>query len=127
LEIYLIDGTYELFRHFYALPPAKDAKGREIAAVRGVVASIGGMLKTGVTHIGVATDHVIESFRNPMWPGYKTGAGIAAELLGSTATAESQIDQALTDSFPASDSPPWTLGVASPPPTAIRKPKRQRD
>jgi 5'-3' exonuclease len=82
LEIYLIDGTYELFRHFYALPPAKDAKGREIAAVRGVVASIGGMLKTGVTHIGVATDHVIESFRNPMWPGYKTGAGIAAELLG---------------------------------------------
>jgi len=81
LEIYLIDGTYELFRHFYALPSAKDAKGREIAAVRGVVASIGGMLKKGATHIGVATDHVIESFRNAMWPGYKTGAGIAPELL----------------------------------------------
>ena len=81
MEIYLIDGTYELFRHFYALPSAKDAKGREIAAVRGVVASVGGMLKKGVTHIGVATDHVIESFRNSMWPGYKTGAGIAPELL----------------------------------------------
>jgi 5'-3' exonuclease len=81
LEIYLIDGTYELFRHYYALPSARDAEGREIAAVRGVVASIGGLLKSGVTHVGVATDHVIESFRNALWPGYKTGAGIAPDLL----------------------------------------------
>jgi 5'-3' exonuclease len=80
LDVYLIDGTYELFRHYYAVPSAKDANGMEIAAVRGVVASIGGLLKTGVTHIGVATDHVIESFRNALWPGYKTSAGIPRDL-----------------------------------------------
>jgi 5'-3' exonuclease len=80
LDVYLIDGTYELFRHYYALPSAKDAGGMEIAAVRGVVASIGGLLKSGVTHIGVATDHVIESFRNALWPGYKTSAGIPPDL-----------------------------------------------
>lgn len=91
MEIYLIDGTYELFRHFYALPSAKDAKGREIAAVRGVVASIGGMLKNGATHVGVATDKVIESFRNAMWGGYKTGAGIAPELLAQFPLLEEAI------------------------------------
>src|SRR3989337_2235566 len=80
LDVYLMDGTSELFRHYYALPSAKDAGGMEIAAVRGVVASIGGLLKSGVTHIGVATDHVIESFRNALWPGYKTGEGIEPEL-----------------------------------------------
>jgi 5'-3' exonuclease len=80
LDVYLIDGTYELFRHYYALPSAKDAGGLEIAAVRGVVASIGGLLKSGVTHIGVATDHIIESFRNALWPGYKTSAGIPPDL-----------------------------------------------
>jgi 5'-3' exonuclease len=80
MDVYLIDGTYELFRHFYAVPSARDAQGREIGAVRGVVASIGGLLKTGVTHIGVATDHIIESFRNDLWPGYKTGAGIDPHL-----------------------------------------------
>jgi 5'-3' exonuclease len=80
MDVYLIDGTYELFRHFYALPSAKDAEGREVAAVRGVVGSIGGLLKTGVTHLGVATDHVIESFRNDLWPGYKTGAGVDPDL-----------------------------------------------
>jgi 5'-3' exonuclease len=80
MEVYLIDGTYELFRHFYAMPSAKDASGQEIAAVRGVVASLGGLLKSGVTHIGVATDYVIESFRNDLWPGYKTGAGIPRDL-----------------------------------------------
>jgi 5'-3' exonuclease len=79
--IHLIDGTYELFRHYYALPSALDADGREIAAVRGVLASIRGMLREGVTHIGVATDHVIESFRNGLWPGYKTGEGIDPALL----------------------------------------------
>jgi hypothetical protein len=74
--IHVIDGTYELFRHYYALPSARDADGREVAAVRGVLASIRGMLRDGATHIGVATDHVIESFRNGLWPGYKTGEGI---------------------------------------------------
>ena len=81
MEIHLVDGTYELFRHFYALPSARDTDGREIAAVRGVVGSILGMINGGATHVGVATDHVIESFRNDLWPGYKTGAGIDPDLL----------------------------------------------
>jgi 5'-3' exonuclease len=81
LEVYLVDGTYELFRHYYALPSARDAEGREVAAVRGVLASVLGMMKEGVTHVAVATDHVIESFRNELWPGYKTGAGIEPDLL----------------------------------------------
>lgn len=80
MDVYLIDGTYELFRHYYALPSARDSQGQEVAAVRGVVASVGGLIKSGVTHLGVATDHVIESFRNDMWPGYKTGAGIPPDL-----------------------------------------------
>ena len=79
--VHVIDGTYELFRHFYALPPAQDEDGREVAAVRGVLASIRGLLQAGATHVGVATDHVIESFRNGLWPGYKTGAGIDPALL----------------------------------------------
>jgi 5'-3' exonuclease len=81
LEIYLVDGTYELFRHYYALPSARDSDGREVAAARGVLASVLGMIKGGATHIAVATDHVIESFRNQLWPGYKTGEGIEPDLL----------------------------------------------
>lgn len=81
LEVYLVDGTYELFRHFYALPSKRDAQGREVAAVRGVVHSILGMTAYGVTHVGVATDHVIESFRNRLWRDYKTSAGVDANLL----------------------------------------------
>lgn len=82
MDVHLIDGTYELFRHYYALPSARDANGREIAAVRGVLASVLGMMKGGgATHIAVATDHVIESFRNNLWPGYKTSEGIEPDLL----------------------------------------------
>jgi 5'-3' exonuclease len=81
LDVYLVDGTYELFRHYYALPPARTPDGCEVAAVRGVLASVLGMIKGGVTHIGVATDHVIESFRNELWPGYKTSEGVEAALL----------------------------------------------
>ena len=81
MDIYLIDGTYELFRHYYALPSARDQDGREVAAVRGVLASILGMIKGGAEYIAVATDHVIESFRNELWPGYKTGEGIDPDLL----------------------------------------------
>jgi 5'-3' exonuclease len=81
LDVHLIDGTYELFRHYYALPSARDEDGREVAAVRGVLASVLGMLKGGATHIAVATDHVIESFRNGLWPGYKTGEGVEPDLL----------------------------------------------
>ena len=80
MEVHLIDGTYELFRHFYALPSARDRDGVEVAAVRGVLGSILGMVQAGATHIGVATDHIIESFRNEMWAGYKTGEGIDPEL-----------------------------------------------
>ena len=82
MHIHLIDGTYELFRHFFAVPSARDAEGREVGAVRGVIASILGLInRGGATHVGVATDHVIESFRNRMWRGYKTGAGIDPALL----------------------------------------------
>jgi 5'-3' exonuclease len=81
LEIHLVDGTYELFRHFYALPSARDRDGREVAAVRGVLSSVLGMIKGGATHVAVATDHVIESFRNQLWAGYKTGDGIEPDLL----------------------------------------------
>jgi 5'-3' exonuclease len=80
MDVHLIDGTYELFRHYYALPPAQDADGREVAAVRGVVASVLGMISGGATHVAVATDHIIESFRNRLWPEYKTGAGIEPDL-----------------------------------------------
>jgi 5'-3' exonuclease len=81
VDVYLIDGTYELFRHFFALPSARDEEGREVAAVRGVLMSVLGMINGGgVTHVGVATDHVIESFRNQLWPGYKTGEGIDPNL-----------------------------------------------
>ncbi len=75
MEVYLVDGTYELFRHYYAVPKARDAQGREVGAVRGVLKSVLGMIRGGATHLAVATDHVIESFRNDLWPGYKTGAG----------------------------------------------------
>jgi 5'-3' exonuclease len=81
LHVHLVDGTYELFRHYYALPSARDAQGREVAAVRGVLTSVLGMIRNGATHIAVATDHVIESFRNNLWPGYKTSAGIEPNLL----------------------------------------------
>jgi 5'-3' exonuclease len=81
LNVYLVDGTYELFRHYYALPSARDKDGREVAAVRGVLASLLAMIRDGATHIAVATDHVIESFRNELWPGYKTSAGIEPDLL----------------------------------------------
>ena len=80
MDVFLIDGTYELFRHYYAVPSARDRDGREVAAVRGVLRSLLGMMTVNTTYIGVATDHVIESFRNRLWSGYKTGDGIAPAL-----------------------------------------------
>ncbi len=80
MKVHLVDGTYELFRHFFGAPPHRNAAGREVAAVRGVVGSVLQLLGEGATHVGVATDHVIESFRNDLWPGYKTGAGIDPDL-----------------------------------------------
>jgi 5'-3' exonuclease len=81
MRVYLVDGTYELFRHFFAVPSHRTREGMEVGAVRGALGSVLGMLEEGVTHLGVATDHVIESFRNDLWPGYKTSAGVAPELL----------------------------------------------
>src|SRR5918993_2979476 len=80
MEVHLVDGTYELFRHYYAVPSARDANGMEVGAVRGVLASVLGLITKGATHVGVATDHVIESFRNRLWPAYKTGEGIDPAL-----------------------------------------------
>ena len=80
MHVHLIDGTYELFRYFHAVPAALDADGRDVGAVRGVLQSLLGLVRYGATHVGVATDHVIESFRNDLWPGYKTGAGIPPAL-----------------------------------------------
>jgi 5'-3' exonuclease len=91
LEVHLVDGTYELFRYYYALPSARLSDGREVAAVRGVIGSLLGMITAGATHIGVATDHVIESFRNRLWYGYKTGAGIDPALLSQFGLLEEAI------------------------------------
>jgi len=94
LEIYLVDGTYELFRHYYAVPPAKDSDGHEVGAVRGVLASVLGMIKGGATHVAVATDHVIESFRNQLWQGYKTSEGIEPDLLSQFTLLEDVLSSA---------------------------------
>ncbi len=75
-DVHLVDGTYELFRYFFARPSHVTARGEEVGAVRGVLSSMLMLLDDGATHIGIATDHVIESFRNDLWPGYKTGEGI---------------------------------------------------
>jgi 5'-3' exonuclease len=80
VKVHLVDGTYELFRHFYGAPSHRNDAGQEVAAVRGVVGSVLQLLAEGATHVGVATDHVIESFRNDLWPGYKTGEGIDPDL-----------------------------------------------
>ena len=79
--VHLVDGTYELFRHFYGLRRFNKGEDPPFGAVIGVLNTVLGMIETGATHIGVATDHVIESFRNGLWPGYKTGEGIEPALL----------------------------------------------
>ena len=81
MKVHVLDGTYELFRHHFALPAHTTSSGRPVAAVRGVIESVLNLLaERDVTHLGVATDHVIESFRNDLYAGYKTGEGIDAEL-----------------------------------------------
>ena len=92
MDVYLIDGTYELFRHFYALPAAQDANGQEIAATRGVLTSVLSMIERGTTHLGVATDHVVESFRNNLYPGYKTSEGVDPELLSQFPILEEALE-----------------------------------
>jgi len=92
MDIHLVDGTYELFRHFFAVPPATDLNGQEIGAVRGVLHSVLSMLERGATHLGVATDHVVESFRNDLYPGYKTSEGVAPELLSQFPILEEALE-----------------------------------
>ena len=81
MRVHLVDGTYELFRHHFAVPSHRDPAGIEVAATRGVVGSVLMMIEEGATHVGVATDHIVESFRNDRWPGYKTSEGMEPELL----------------------------------------------
>jgi len=94
LEVFLVDGTYELFRHYYAVPSARDERGREVGAVRAVLSSLLGMIKGGASHIAVATDHVIESFRNSLWPGYKTSEGVEPDLLAQFSLLEEVLSTA---------------------------------
>src|ERR1700719_3810057 len=92
MDVHLIDGTYELFRHFFAVPAAADVNGQEIGAVRGVLGSVLSMIEGGATHIGVATDHIVESFRNELYPGYKTSEGVAPELLSQFPILEEALE-----------------------------------
>jgi 5'-3' exonuclease len=92
MRVHLVDGTYELFRHYYAVPPSKSADGVEVGAVRGVLRSLLFLLESGCTHLGVATDHVIESFRNDLWPGYKSSAGVEPELLAQFPILEEALE-----------------------------------
>ncbi|HVJ09981.1 MAG TPA: hypothetical protein VNC62_00270, partial [Burkholderiales bacterium] len=80
MVVHLIDGTYELFRHFYGQRRFNKGEDKPFAAAVGVLHSVLQMAEKGATHVGVATDHVIESFRNQLWPGYKTGEGIELAL-----------------------------------------------
>jgi 5'-3' exonuclease len=92
MDVHLVDGTYELFRHFFAVPAATDVNGQEIGAVRGVLASVLSMIEQGATHLGVATDHVVESFRNDLYPGYKTSEGVEPELLSQFPVLEQALE-----------------------------------
>lgn len=92
MNIHLIDGTYELFRYFFAVPAASDVNGQEIGAVRGVLGTVLSMMEGGATHIGVATDHVVESFRNDLYSGYKTSEGVPPELLSQFPILEQALE-----------------------------------
>jgi 5'-3' exonuclease len=92
LVVHLIDGTYELFRHFYGLRRFNKGKDARYGALIGVLRTVLQMLEGGATHLGVATDHVIESFRNELWPGYKTGAGIEPALVFQFHPLEDALD-----------------------------------
>jgi 5'-3' exonuclease len=92
MDVHLIDGTYELFRHYFAVPEHRDDGGTDVGATRGVVGSVLQLLEDGATHVGVATDHVIESFRNDLWPGYKTSAGVEPTLLAQFPVVEDALE-----------------------------------
>src|SRR5512132_2319828 len=92
MDVHLVDGTYELFRHYFAVPPAVDTRGRQVGAVRGVLRSVLSMIERGATHIGVATDHVVESFRNDLYAGYKTSEGVPVALLSQFPILEEALE-----------------------------------
>src|SRR5580658_7809624 len=92
MDVHLVDGTYELFRHFFAVPSALDANGKEVGAVRGVLMSVLGLIEGGATHVGVATDHVVESFRNDLYSGYKTSEGVPEPLLAQFPVLEEALE-----------------------------------
>jgi 5'-3' exonuclease len=100
VQVHLVDGTYELFRYHFALPSHTTAEGREVAATRGVLSTVLQLVEDGATHIGVATDHVIESFRNDLWPEYKTSAGMPADLLAQFPLVEEVLVAAGFTVFP---------------------------
>lgn len=114
MEVHLVDGTYELFRYFYAVPSHVTAEGKEVAAVRGVVGSMARLLADGATHVGVATDHVIESWRNDLWPGYKDGSGIDPTLFAQFPLLEEALAAAGFTVWPmVEDEADDALGVAA--------------
>ena len=92
MHVHLVDGTYELFRHYFAVPSHVTARGNEVGAVRGVVGSMAALLADGATHVAVATDHVVESFRNDLWDGYKDGSGIEPDLLAQFPLIETALE-----------------------------------
>jgi 5'-3' exonuclease len=100
MKVHLVDGTYELFRYHFALPSHMTTDGMEVAATRGLVGTCLQLLEEGATHVGVATDHVIESFRNDLWAGYKTSAGMPPDLLSQFGLAEEALEAAGFTVFP---------------------------
>ena len=100
MEIHLVDGTYELFRHYFAVPSHKTSEGVEVAATRGVLGTLVRLLEDGATHVGVATDHVVESFRNDLFDGYKTGEGNPPEIMSQFPLVEALIEAAGFITFP---------------------------
>jgi 5'-3' exonuclease len=131
IRVHLVDGTYELFRHFFGAPPHGATDGKEVGATRGVLSSVLSLLADGATHVGVATDHVIESFRNDLWPGYKTGSGVDPLLIAQFGLLEESLaamgvvvwpmvdleaDDALAPGAPPPPPPPPAAGAGGPPP-----------
>ncbi|MEM7092043.1 MAG: 5'-3' exonuclease H3TH domain-containing protein [Actinomycetota bacterium] len=94
MRVHLVDGTYELFRYHFALPSHVTAQGQEVAATRGVIGSMLSMIDDGVTHLAVATDHVIESWRNDLYDGYKDGSGVPDELFSQFPLVEEGLELA---------------------------------
>ena len=103
MRIHLIDGTYELFRHFFGAPPHVNSKGQEVGAVRAVASSMLSMVNQGATHIGIATDHVITSFRNELYDGYKDGSDLDPVILGQFNLLEEVLDSLGFMIFPMVD------------------------